>query len=62
MHNDFWPDERQRMLLQQVMWSGGMKIADAAAAATTGDLPAAVGTAAVATSAVATTRDLAPLP
>jgi len=40
---------------REVMWSGGMKIADAAAAATSGDLPAAVGSAAVATAAVATT-------
>ena len=37
----------------EVMWSGGKK--EAAAAATPGDLPAAVGTAAVATATVATT-------
>ena len=43
------------LLDREVMWSGGMKIADAAAAATAGDLPAAVATAAVATAAVATT-------
>ena len=38
---------------REVMWSGGMKIADAAAAATSGDLPAAVGSAAVATTCAA---------